>query len=241
MSSQLFYFIGTGGVGSCHLIEPVVRFLIHKKELKQQSDFAVVLYDGDVIEEKNLERQTFTSENIGASKVDATKERLQQIFSDVSISAINKYWTQESGFSEGSVVFLAVDNHKTRKEVLECAKKMDDILIISGSNELMSGSVLVYGREGGEELTRPYDELHKEIRNPQDRRPDEVGCSEEVASRPQIIFTNLMVSTLMTQVFFAWFEYGAPPDELYFNLNTWTLKNFGESSDVSDKQTEELP
>ena len=42
---------------------------------------------------------------------------------------------------------------------------MDDILIISGSNELMSGSVLVYGREGGEDLTRPYDELHKEIQN----------------------------------------------------------------------------
>ena len=141
MSSQLFYFIGTGGVGSCHLIEPIVRFLIHKKELGQQSDFAIILYDGDIIEEKNLERQTFTSEDIGLSKVDATKERLQQIFPDLNLSAINKYWTPESGFSEGSVVFLSVDNHKTRKEVLDCAKKMDDIIIISGSNELMSGNV----------------------------------------------------------------------------------------------------
>ena len=68
-----------------------------------------------------------------------------------------------------------------------------------------------------------------------------MGCSEEVAIKPQIIFTNLMVSTLMTQVFFAWFEYGAPPDELYFNLNTWTLKNLGKSSDTSNVPTEELP
>ena len=112
---------------------------------------------------------------------------------------------------EHDCILLAVDNHSTRRCVSNRCRKLNDVVLISGGNDGVEdgkygtfGNVIVHIREGGRDVTSPITRFHPEIANPQDKRPDELGCAALAHSSPQLALTNLAVASAMLGAFYAW-------------------------------------
>ena len=103
---------------------------------------------------------------------------------------------------EGDIVFLGVDNHKTRMIVSNYCKELKNVTLISGGNEYTDGNVQIYVRKEGKDLTPDLCAYHPEIKNPSDKLPDEMSCQELSESEPQLYFTNLGVATFMCWSFY---------------------------------------
>lgn len=79
LSNKVILVIGVGGVGGTAL-EAMARTGIKK----------FVLIDCDVVDISNLNRQVlFTSSDVGTSKVEAAKRRIQSISEDIEVKCIN--------------------------------------------------------------------------------------------------------------------------------------------------------
>lgn len=207
--------IGIGGIGTC-LLPVLLRFLNFNV-----SDTKLLLIDGDRFEEKNRERQTF--DRLG-NKAEVTVERLREQYPRVYLHARGEYVTEDNVVQfirEGDTVFLCVDNHATRKLVSDHCEELNNVVLISGGNELTDGSVHVYVRKGGEDLTLPLaNDFHPEIQYPKDANPGEAGCEEQAESTPQLLLTNNLVAAMMLSSFYAILQDKLAYDELYCDLIT---------------------
>jgi molybdopterin/thiamine biosynthesis adenylyltransferase len=179
----------------------------------------LTLVDGDAFEARNGDRQAF-SELGNKAKVKATE--LARRFEDLSVRAIAEYVTPENVgriIRSGDVVFLGVDNHKTRRLVSDHCQGVADVTLISGGNDYTDGNVQVYLRCGGRDVTLPLTRFHPEIADPRDRSPHEMSCDELLLeAAPQLLFTNLAVASAMLNAFYAWrvgkLQYG----EVYLDI-----------------------
>jgi len=189
--------VGLGGVGSI-LAERLCRFLNYATDMTAD----IMLVDGDTYEHKNYERQEFT--RMG-NKAEIKSTELQMKFSELRFDAyeafVNEVTISES-IREGDIVFLCVDNHKTRMIVSNYCKNLQNITLISGGNEFTDGNVQIYVRKEGKDLTPDLCAYHPEIANPDDKLPEEMSCEELSQSDPQLYFTNLGVATLMCWSFY---------------------------------------
>lgn len=207
--------IGLGGIGSV-LSNTLSRYIDSK-----QSNVTMNLVDGDDYEIKNLERQEF----IGYGNKAAIKAKeLRSKFSNITFNDYQTFLNEVTApeiIKENSVVFVAVDNHKTRRLISNYAKKLNDIIIISGGNELTEGNVQIYIRKGGADVTPSLTDYHPEIQNPIDKSPDEMSCEELSKSEPQLYFTNFMVAGHMCSAFYNINEKNNYKiSEVYFDLIT---------------------
>jgi molybdopterin/thiamine biosynthesis adenylyltransferase len=207
--------IGLGGIGSI-LSDKISRFSNFDKARKT----TITLVDGDYYEEKNFERQDFYS--LG-NKAAVKANELRSRYENIDFESI-PYFVDENLISkligEGNTVFLAVDNHKTRKLVSDYAKNLKDITIISGGNDLTDGNVQIYVRKGGENLTPSLTDYHPEIENPEDKLPNEMSCEELQNSEPQLFFTNLGVATIMCWSFYNIKNMDLTNSEIYFDIKS---------------------
>ena len=206
--------IGLGGVGSI-LSERLCRFLNFASDV----DADITLIDGDTYEQKNYERQEFSTFG-NKAEVKATDLSLQytSLGLDVYPAFINET-TVSAVINEGDVVFLCVDNHKTRMIVNNYCKNIKNITLISGGNELTDGNVQTYIRRDGKDVTPDIASYHPEIANPDDKLPDEMSCEELSNSEPQLYFTNLGVATIMCWSFYnAIIKDDLEASEVYFDM-----------------------
>jgi molybdopterin/thiamine biosynthesis adenylyltransferase len=189
--------IGLGGVGSI-LCERLARFLNYSVDL----DAELYLVDGDIYETKNYERQEFTQMgNKAEIKAGDLDEQYPQIKLDFYSAYINEANIAQV-IRSGDIVFLCVDNHKTRMIVSNYCKQLNDVTLISGGNEFTDGNVQIYIRKEGKDLTPDLCAYHPEIANPKDKLPEELSCEQLAKSDPQLYFTNLFVATLMCGAFY---------------------------------------
>ena len=206
--------IGLGGIGSI-LSDKLSRFVNFKKD----QETWITLIDGDYFEEKNFERQEFF--NLG-NKASVKAAELSSRYEKIKYDNV-PYFVDENllprVMGEGDTVFLAVDNHKTRKLVSDYAKNLKDITIISGGNDLIDGNVQIYVRKGGEDLTPSLTDYHPEIENPADKLPNEMSCEELQNSDPQLFFTNLGVATIMCWSYYNIKNKDLTSSEIYFDIN----------------------
>jgi molybdopterin/thiamine biosynthesis adenylyltransferase len=210
--------IGLGGVGSI-LIERLARFINYSRDLNP----TILLVDGDVYENKNYERQEFSQiGNKAETKVMELTMKFPKLILDSFEAYINEANIAES-IKTGDIVFLCVDNHKTRNIVNNYCKELTDITLISGGNEFEDGNVQLYVRRGGQDLTPDLASYHPEIANPDDQLPDEMSCEELAQSDPQLYFTNLGVATLMCWSFYnSVVKQQYERSEVYFDITTMT-------------------
>lgn len=189
--------VGLGGVGSI-LVERLCRFLNFSADM----DAEITLADGDTYEQKNFERQEFSTFG-NKAEVKASDLELQypNIGLDVYPAFINEA-TVGDVVKEGDVVFLCVDNHKTRMIVNNYSKVLKNITLISGGNEFTDGNVQIYVRKDGKDVTPDLGAYHPEIENPDDKLPEEQSCEELSQSDPQLYFANLGVATIMCWSFY---------------------------------------
>lgn len=211
--------VGLGGIGSI-LVDRICRFINFSEELE---DTEIILVDGDVYEPKNFKRQDFIRiGNKAGVKADELEMKFENINFDVIDYYINEINTSEV-FKSGDIIFVCVDNHKTRMVINNYCKTLNDVTIISGGNELTDGNVQLYVRKGGKDLTPDLCTYHPEIANPDDKLPDEMSCEELSISEPQLYFTNLGVATIMCWMFYnAVLKEHYDRSEVYFDITTMT-------------------
>lgn len=195
--------VGCGGIGTC-LLDTLCRYLNYS-----QKSVEVSLIDGDVYEERNRERQIFEE---AGPKATVTAERLKEQFQRIAFWDNPYYLTEENVIStirNGDFVFSCVDNHKTRKLLSDRAEELDNVVIISGGNELEDGNLQVHIRENGENITLPIANVfHPEIMNPKDKNPGHVdeerkGCDQMVVASPQLVIMNNLIAANMLSVFYS--------------------------------------
>lgn len=207
--------IGLGGVGSI-LIERLGRFFNYNNDL----EVGLLLVDGDEYEPKNYERQEF-SQMGNKSEVKATE--LEVKFPEVRVDSYDAYINETNTaevIKEGDIVFLCVDNHKSRNIISNYCKQLKDVTLISGGNDFTDGNVQIYIRRKGVDLTPDLAAYHPEIANPQDKLPDELSCEQLANADPQLYFANLGVATLMCWAFYKTIIRGQvdQQSEVYFDI-----------------------
>ena len=170
--------LGLGGIGSI-LSNTLSRYLDTKHDLR---GVQLLLVDGDDYEFKNNERQEFVSYG---NKAIVKYNELKSKFQNISFNYCQEFISEENAeniITENSIVFVGVDNHKTRKLVSEYAKKLNDVIVISGGNDLTDGNVQIFIRKGGLDVTPSLTDYHPEIKDPKDKSPLEMSC-EELSTR----------------------------------------------------------
>ncbi len=223
--------VGLGGIGGW-LITPLATFLNHEVKQKKYGTVDLTLIDGDKYEPKNKNRQVFT--DLG-NKAEITAERLSEANDELMISARGEYVVPtnvQRMLRDGTIIFLCVDNHNSRKLVTDHCKTLKNVTLISGGNDGvdpknnldgLSGNIQVYIRKNGKDLTLPLDnKYHPEIARPVDLNPGDGvqrhGCQVIIDTSPQIVFTNFMVADMMLRAFYAAITSGVSYDEVYGNV-----------------------
>lgn len=107
-----------------------------------------------------------------------------------------------------AVVFLCVDNIKTRYEVSKYMEKFDDCIVFNGGNSKTSGHVTVYERSNGRALDPNLYEVYPDVRPDADKRPDEDDCTVVSPQHDQIAVTNCQIANVMLMLFSRWVRQG---------------------------------
>lgn len=124
--------IGCGGVAS-YFIPPYLKTIRHAKS-RDMRNHHVTLVDGDVLEEKNLQRQLFDPKFVGRPKVEALIERYKPEYEN--LSCVGSYITDTFSVHDNSCIFGFVDNHPARKDILAIADRTDSIAIFGANSEV---------------------------------------------------------------------------------------------------------
>lgn len=215
-SKHHIVIIGLGGVGSI-LIERLCRFINFSQDMSAD----ILLVDGDTYEPKNYERQEFT--RLG-NKADIKATELEVKFDRLRFDVFEEYITEENVgevIEEGDIVFMCVDNHKSRMIISNYCKTIKDVTLISGGNDFTDGNVQLYVRRDNKDLTPDLCKYHPEIAEPDDKLPTEMSCEELAVSEPQLYFANLGVATIMCWTFYnAVVKESYERSEIYFDILT---------------------
>lgn len=220
--------VGLGGVGSA-VSQALAQFL----GVGAPRGTTLYLIDGDAFEDKNRARVVF--QNGGNKALSKARELASFCGGAVAIVPVPKYVTPHNVhkmFGERDVVFLAVDNHATRRCVSNRCRKLRDVVLISGGNDGIEdgregtfGNVMIYERAAGRDVTSPLTKYHQEIAKPRDKRPDEVGCLGLAQSSPQLLFTNLAVAAGILGTFYAWLTGRLSYEEVFFDVASGRMQS----------------
>lgn len=131
-----------------------------------------------------------------------------ELFNDLSERISRDYMFQQ----DIPVIFICVDNVKTRYELCMYAQSFDNILVVNGGNEKTTGEVHIYERRNGQALDPNLPELFPNIRPDVDKRPDELSCTHVAPKHDQIALTNCTVAVKMMEMFSHWVTNGSLSD-----------------------------
>ena len=122
---------GAGGLGTHQAVE-LQRIGVKK----------IYLIDRDVIEATNLNRQIlYGSEDIGRSKVEVAKEKLDQFNMGTEVEIFNKEIDSNLKIPDDTDLILdALDNYKTRYHLDELAEKYD-LPLVHGAVQSWYGQI----------------------------------------------------------------------------------------------------
>ena len=196
--------IGVGGTGCC-LLPPLCRLLNYGSNAYSFPEVELSLIDGDQYEERDRDRQTFRE--LG-NKAEVAARAIGREFSALKVTAHPVFLDKTNArlfLQEGDIAFLCVNNHRTRRTVSRhCEGSLKNVVVISGGMDYTTGSIQVFIRKDGENLTDPLDsKFHPEIANAVDEYPTDAK-SAKAATRPQLLITNNMAAAVMLNAFHDW-------------------------------------
>ena len=109
---------GVGGTGS-YLVPPLYKYLMSLKKTNNYNKIEYFLYDDDIIEEKNIIRQNFSSYDIGKKKIYGFKD-----FNDALLIMRDKKIT-DSNYSIMHSDILKDNNNNSIVLVVGCVDNID--------------------------------------------------------------------------------------------------------------------
>ena len=190
-----YIMIGAGGTGS-HLARPLHTYLtsFHKGD-----EWILHIVDGDVVEEKNLERQAFRPGTVTMNKAKALALMLAD---ETHIKAYSEYVSEENigrFVRNGDTVFICADNFTVRARIEQTARATDNVTVINGGNEKWDGSVQLWVREKGKDVTPRIGYLHPEIAVGMGDDRAEMTCVQaaQLPGGEQTLIANLTSATWM--------------------------------------------
>ena len=237
-SIDSIYVVGCGGIGGAliNMLPQTLASLAldeaHKampsyasQAMTNPVDFPVdpllsrlVLIDGDSFDAHNGLRQAGTiGSKLVTQMANIWKQEAWSVWNHkVSLVGFNNYINpnnintilKSENKSKTSVIFMCVDNHKTRYEIARYAELLDNVLLINGGNSKTAGNVILYERRKNEELDPPIYEVYPEIAAGTDLRPDEVACTQVAPENDQVCIVNTMIAAIMLARFSYWVRTG---------------------------------
>jgi molybdopterin/thiamine biosynthesis adenylyltransferase len=157
----------------------------------------LILYDGDIYEDGNLDRQPFCQ--TGGNKAIVTARALGEM--GIKAEGIPIFISPDTTYllSEGDIILAGLDNFPSRRLLNDRCMQLKNVLLISGGNELIDGSAQVLWRQNGVCITPPLTYCHPEIEHPKGKAPYERGCMVRWRSEPQLAETNRAVGLAMLE------------------------------------------
>ena len=214
-----YVLVGLGGIGSWALRQ-LTPFLY-----EAEPGATVVAVDGDVFELANRSRMDF--DEVGSKAVVLAEELAARYGDRLNFIPVPRYVDEVNVgglLAEGDVVFLAPDNHATRRVVERACMRLRDVALFSGGNDDVAegrtgtyGNVQIYLRADGRDRTNSLSAFHPEIARPADRVPAP-GCAAALPSAPQIVFTNAAVAAALLGAFYAWRSGTLDWEEAYLDV-----------------------
>ncbi len=180
--------LGCGGVGG-YVIESLARSGIGK----------LIIVDGDVVEETNLNRQIIALEStIGRKKVDVFKDRLKDINKDIEVITISKFIddTNIDELFEYDIDYFvdACDTMNTKKLVIKnCIDKSINLISSMGTGNRMNPSKLeitTLDKTNNDPIARI---LRKYVKEERINKKVRVLCSTEVPKKVDGVGSNSFV------------------------------------------------
>ncbi len=202
--------IGAGGTGG-YVIPQLYRIAYASKRKCR-----VIIADGDIVEEKNLIRQNFSSNDIGENKAAVLAERYAEVFGieteyipdfiesekqlyDLLYIPHNRYGSEPQPIS---ILIGAVDNNRSRIMCNNVFNKLDDIVYIDSGNGDFTGQVVCGAKMGGRVVSKPVAGVYPDILSDVEKFPSKLSCAERNVSAPQTIAANIFASTAITSMLY---------------------------------------
>lgn len=212
-----------GGIGT-RLIHPLCCFLNHGKF---DTPVELTIVDGDKYEERNRNRQMFSK--IG-NKAEVTVESIAPLYPNVNFFSVAMYLADSNAVRivrEGDIVLACVDNDKSRKILTNRCKDLKNVSVLSGGNELTTGTVQCWLRRNGDDVTLPLDNPYYgfKVAEAADEHPEEAqarrGCEIKIESgEVQTLAANNFVAAVMLNCFVALLDGTLDCDIVYLESDT---------------------
>jgi len=188
-----YYLIGCGGIGGW-LAMALVKTL--------STEDTLILVDGDVLEEKNLDRQLFSGKDIGKKKVHAMRRQLK---GRCTIEVVPQYLGEDHDyiFAPKSIVLTGVDNHPARVTTLKlCDKAL--VPCITAANGYEDAEAFYYAPIWQDTALDPriyYPEILEDTVGDPLRPP----CTGEILeSTPQLAIANMSAASYAMWLLWFW-------------------------------------
>jgi molybdopterin/thiamine biosynthesis adenylyltransferase len=220
-----YVLIGAGGTGSI-LFQPLSRYLSAHHRNKGDDTWVLAVIDGDELAAHNLDRQLFAPNYIDENKAVA----LVGTYGGDAVP-VPEFLTDENiakRINDGDVVIIAADNYKVRERIERHARNLDNIVVINGGNEMYNGSVQLYVRKDGQDVTPRLSWMHDEILSGTED-PAALDCiaRAQLPGGGQTIVANMMAATQVLNVLD---QYLTGRDinwhEVQFDLNTGNARSY---------------
>ena len=191
----VFVIVGAGGTGSL-LARDLPKLLIG-------SNHRMIIVDGDVVEQKNMVRQSYQRHDIGQFKSVALASKINTFYGDIC-EAIHFYITkqelvyklEESYKGYIPVLVGCVDNDATRKLLENTFNALDECIYLDSANEKYEGNVYVCAKAFGEKIGKLRSEVYELS---EDRHPAEKSCQEMAAVNVQFLMTNAKMAVCLLE------------------------------------------
>lgn len=193
----LFIIVGVGGTGSL-LARDIPKLIIGQPH-------KIVLIDGDVVEEKNMVRQSYQKHDIGENKANALSKKINTFYGCIC-EAIDKYVTNKEILEyikkyNGYIPVLigCVDNDKTRVLLESTYHDLNNCIYLDSANSEYDGNIYIKAKINNNEIGVLRSEKYKLI---DDLHPADKSCELQAAEgNTQYLVTNLrMASALLEHV-----------------------------------------
>lgn len=202
--------IGLGGTGG--YLFPNLARLVNQLNRDGRKDILLTAVDGDVIEEKNINRQNFFYPDMGKNKADLMTSRHGKLFG-MQFGTVKKYIEDEDAFKEiifqdgrFPIVVSCVDNHKTRQLIHRVyVEKPEQFIWVDAGNEQFSGQVVIgfnSKKKLAESDRHPHmyhlpavTEVFPEVLTKESQFNSEISCDDRAVENIQNIGANIMSAT----------------------------------------------
>ena len=192
----IFYIIGVGGTGSL-LARDLPQLLIGTKH-------RMMLIDGDVVERKNVVRQSFQTQDIGWNKAIALARKINTFY-DIKCLAYDRYidadslvkLIDEKPVGMTPIIIGCVDNDATREQLEKATERLIEAVYIDSANSAYSGNVYVTAISN----ERHYGSFRSEVYPlARDKSPLEMSCEDQAAAgNLQYMVTNARMAVCLLE------------------------------------------